>query len=150
MFTIIIFLVFFKELLNYIMPESKQNELILQELVRRANVHTQRLRNIDEQIRRINSKIGNIEEQKLKEQRINNEKFEKIMENLEEINKNVDNLRDEITKINEKIKNLAKKREVEELSELLNLLSPVRHEFVTWSEFNREIKKLKNEIAIST
>jgi TolA-binding protein len=132
------------------MPESKQNELVLHELVRRANVHTQRLRNIDEQIRRLNTKIESIEQQKIKDEKTINEKFEKIMESIKEINRTIDELKNEVTKLNEKSKNFAKKREIEELSELLNLLSPIRHEFVTWSEFNREIKKLKNEIAIST
>jgi DNA repair exonuclease SbcCD ATPase subunit len=132
------------------MSESKQNELILQELIRRANLHTQRLRNVDEQMRHINSKINNIEQQKIEDQKIINEKLEKIMDNLDEVFKSIDSLRGEILKINEKNKNFAKKREIEELSELLELLSPVKHEFVTWSEFNRELRKLKNEIAIPT
>lgn len=132
------------------MTESKQNELVLQELVRRANQHTQRLRKVDEQIRHINSKIENIEQQKIKDQKVYNEKIEKIMSNIDEINKSIDELKGEIMKINEKNKNFARKRDVEELSELLDMLSPIKHEFVTWTEFNRELKKLKNEITIPT
>ena len=132
------------------MSEYKQNELVLHELVRRANIHTQRLRNIDEQIRRLNTKIESIEQQKIKDEKTINEKFEKIMECIGNINRTIDELKNEIAKLNEKSKNFAKRREVEELSELLNLLSPIRHEFVTWSEFNREIRKLKNEITVST
>lgn len=132
------------------MAEPKQNELILQELVRRANQHTQRLRKVDEQIRHINSKIENMEQQKIKDQKTSNEKIDKIMSSIDRLNKAIDELRGEIIKINEKNKNFAKRKEVEELSELLDLLSPIKHEFVTWTEFNRELKKLKNEISIPT
>ena len=139
----------FKENSYIIMPEPKQTELILHELVRRTNVHTQRLRNIDEQIRRLNSKLEGIEQQKIKDEKKINEKFEKIFESVRNLNRELDEMKNEISKLNEKTKNFAKKREVEELSELLNLLSPIRHEFVTWSELNRELRKLKNEIAVS-
>ena len=132
------------------MAESKQNEIILQELVRRANHHTQRLRKVDEQIRHINSKIENIEEQKLKDQKAYNEKIEKIISNIDELKKNIDEIKGDLMKLNEKTKNFAKKRDVEELSELLDMLSPIKHEFVTWTEFNRELRKFKNEITIPT
>jgi len=132
------------------MPEVKQDTLILQELVRRANLHTQRLRNIDEQIRSINSKIENIEQQKIKENKVINEKFSKVMGEIEVINKSISDLKNEILKIQEKNKIFAKRSEVEELSKFVDLLSPMKHEFVTWKEFNREIKKLKNEISIQS
>jgi cob(I)alamin adenosyltransferase len=126
------------------MPEANQDALILQELVRRANSHTQRLRNIDEQIRNINSKIENGEEQKIKTDKVYNEKFSKIMEKVEEINKNLSDLKNEILKIREKEKNFAKAKELETVEKEMELLFPVKHEFVTWNEFNRELKKLKN------
>ncbi len=132
------------------MPEAKQNSLIIQELVRRANSHTQRLRKIDEQIRNINSKIDSGEEQKIKTDKLNKEKFSKIMEKVEEINKNLSDLKNEILKIKDKEKKFAKNKRVETVEKEIELLSPVKHEFVTWSEFNREIKKLKdgNKIAV--
>ncbi|MCD6274718.1 MAG: hypothetical protein J7J15_01680 [Candidatus Aenigmarchaeota archaeon] len=132
------------------MPETNQNALILQELVRRANSHTQRLRNIDEQIRNLNSKIENDEQQKIKTDKLNNERFTKIMEKIEEINQNLSDLKNEILKIKEKEKIFAKAKELEIIKKEMELLSPVKHEFVTWNELNRELKKLKNgsEIAI--
>ena len=132
------------------MSESKQDTLILQELVRRANIHTQRLRSVDEQMRRINSKVDTIEQQKIKSENLIKEKIDKIMESIEGINNTMSEMKNEITKLHEKEKNFAKKKEVEELFQLVDLLSPVKHEFVTWPEFNRELKKLKgeNEVAI--
>ncbi len=127
------------------MPEAKQDTLILQELVRRANSHTQRMRSVDEQMRRVNSKIDNLEQQKIRTDNLNNEKIDKIMEQIEEINRTVSELKNEISRLHEKEKIFAKNKDVEELSQLVDLLSPVKHEFVTWPEFNREIRKMKGE-----
>lgn len=127
------------------MPEAKQDTLILQELIRRANTHTQRLRGVDEQMRRINSKVDNIEQQKIKGENIIKEKIDRIMESVEGINNTISEIKNDITKLHEKEKNFAKKKDVEELFQLVDLLSPVKHEFVTWPEFNRELKKLKGE-----
>ena len=131
------------------MAENTQDALVLQELVRRANSHTQRLRTIDEQVRLFNSKFEAIDQQKLKSDSIILERFAKIEKQLAMLDQSISDLKNEISKLHEKEKTFAKKTDVEELSELINLLSPIKHEFVTWSEFNREIKKLKSEDAIT-
>ena len=131
------------------MAENTQDALVLQELVRRANSHTQRLRNIDEQVRVYNSKFETIDQQKIKSDALMSDKFIKIEKDLALLDQTLSEIKNEISKIHEKEKVLAKKSEVEELSQLVNLLSPIKHEFVTWSEFNWEIKKLKSEDAIT-
>lgn len=131
------------------MAENTQDALVLQELVRRANSHTQRLRTIDEQVRLFNSKFEAIDQQKIKSEAVFSERFSKIEKQLILLDQSISELRNEISKIHEKEKTFAKKTDVEELSELINLLSPIKHEFVTWSEFNREIKKLRSEDAVT-
>lgn len=131
------------------MADNSQDTLILQELVRRANSHTQRLRNIDEQIRLFNSKFETVDQQKLKADGLSAERFEKIEKSLAMLDESLNDLKGEIAKIHEKEKAFARQKDVEELSELINLLSPIKHEFVTWNEFNREMKKLKNEDAFT-
>ncbi|OYT42882.1 MAG: hypothetical protein B6U88_02590 [Candidatus Aenigmarchaeota archaeon ex4484_56] len=129
------------------MPENRQQyDLILQELVRRANTHTQRLRTIDEHIRNINSKIENFEHQKIRMENSIKKNIENILKEIEKINKNISDLNNEILKLKEKDKQFPKKSEVEELAKLIELLSPIKHEFITWNEFNREIDKLKKDI----
>jgi DNA repair exonuclease SbcCD ATPase subunit len=131
------------------MADNTQDTLVLQELVRRANSHTQRLRNIDEQIRLFNSKFETIDQQKIKTEGLVNERFEKIEKALAALDQNLNDLKGEISKVHEREKTYSKKKEVEELSELINLLSPIKHEFVTWNEFNREIKKLRSDDAFT-
>jgi len=131
------------------MAENTQDALVLQELVRRANSHTQRLRNIDEQIRVYTSKFETIDQQKIKAESLAAERLAKLEKDIALLDQTLSEMKNEIAKIHEKEKTLAKKTEVEELSQLINLLSPIKHEFVTWNEFNREMKKLKSEDAVT-
>ncbi|MCK4729814.1 MAG: hypothetical protein KAT28_00700 [Candidatus Aenigmarchaeota archaeon] len=131
------------------MPEVNQNALVVQELVRRANSHTQRLRTVDEQTRQINSKLNNEEEQRLKMSKLNSEKFEKIIEEIEGLDNKINDLRNEIFKIHEKEKSFVKEKEINTIKKEMELLSPMKHEFVTWNELNREVRKLKDEFKVA-
>ncbi|MBN2094971.1 MAG: hypothetical protein JW727_02890 [Candidatus Aenigmarchaeota archaeon] len=131
------------------MGDNAQDALVLQELVRRANSHTQRLRTLDEQFRTFNTKFETIDQQKLKTESLVSERFSKVEKQLSEIEQTLAELKNDLLKVHEKEKLFAKKTEVEELSELINLLSPIKHEFVTWNEFNREMKKLKADDALT-
>lgn len=131
------------------MPEVNQNALVVQELVRRANSHTQRLRTVDEQIRQINSKLSNEEQHGMKITKLNTEKFEKIIEDIEGIDNRISDLKNEILKIHEKEKSFVKEKEINTIKKEMELLSPMKHEFVTWNELNREVKKLKDEFKIA-
>ncbi len=131
------------------MPEVNQNALVVQELVRRANSHTQRLRTVDEQMRQINSKLSNEEQHRLKMSKLNTEKFEKIIEDLEGIDNKISDLKNELVKVHEKEKGFVKEKEINTIKKEMELLSPMKHEFVTWNELNREVKKLKDEFKIA-
>jgi len=131
------------------MPEVNQNALVVQELVRRANSHTQRLRTIDEQMRQINSKLNNEEQQRIKMSKLNAEKFEKIIEEIESLDNKMSDLRNEIFKMREKEKSFVKEKEINTIKKEMELLSPMKHEFVTWNELNREVKKLKDEFKVA-
>jgi len=131
------------------MPEVNQNALVVQELVRRANSHTQRLRTIDEQMRQINSKLSNEEQQRIKMSKLNAEKFEKIIEEIESLDNKMSDLRNEIFKMREKEKSFVKEKEINTIKKEMELLSPMKHEFVTWNELNREVKKLKDEFKVA-
>ncbi|RLI99525.1 MAG: hypothetical protein DRP06_03280 [Candidatus Aenigmatarchaeota archaeon] len=131
------------------MPEVNQNALVVQELVRRANSHTQRLRTVDEQMRQINSKLGNEEQHRLKMSKLNTDKFEKIIEEIENIDNRINDLKNELTKIHEKEKGFVKAKEINTIKKEMELLSPMKHEFVTWNELNREVRKLKDEFKVA-
>ncbi len=127
---------------------QEQLQIILQELVRRANSHTQRLNAIDEKIKSLQLKIDSLEDAKSKLEKNLHEKIEKLSEQTTNIKEELFKLTERISRLEEQSKKFAKKKELEELAEFLDIISPLKHEFVTWGELRRELDKIKEEFKI--
>jgi len=130
-----------------VQPEE-QLQIILQELVRRANSHTQRLSAIDEKIKSLQLKIDSLEDAKSRVEKNLDKKIEKLAEEANSIKEELFKMSERISRLEEQSKKFAKKRELEELAEFLEIISPLKHEFVTWGELKRELDKIKEEFKI--
>ena len=130
-----------------VQPEE-QLQIILQELVRRANSHTQRLSAIDEKIKSLQLKIDSLEDAKSRLEKNLDKKIEKLAEQANNIKEELFKVNERISRLEEQSKKFAKKRELEELAEFLDIISPLKHEFVTWGELKRELDKIKEEFKI--
>ncbi len=130
-----------------VQPEE-QLQIILQELVRRANSHTQRLSAIDEKIKSLQLKIDSLEDAKSRVEKNLDKKIEKLAEEANSIKEELFKMSERISRLEEQSKKFAKKRELEELAEFLDIISPLKHEFVTWGELKRELDKIKEEFKI--
>ena len=130
-----------------VQPEE-QLQIILQELVRRANSHTQRLSAIDEKIKSLQLKIDSLEDAKSRLEKNLDKKIEKLAEQANNIKEELFKVNERISRLEEQSKKFAKKRELEELAEFLEIISPLKHEFVTWGELKRELDKIKEEFKI--
>ena len=127
---------------------AEQLQIILQELVRRANSHTQRLSAIDEKIKSLQLKIDSLEDAKSRVEKNLDKKIEKLSEEANSIKEELFKMSERISRLEEQSKKFAKKRELEELAEFLDIISPLKHEFVTWGELKRELDKIKEEFKI--
>ena len=127
---------------------AEQLQIILQELVRRANSHTQRLSAIDEKIKSLQLKIDSLEDAKSRVEKNLDKKIEKLAEEANSIKEELFKVNERISRLEEQSKKFAKKRELEELAEFLDIISPLKHEFVTWGELKRELDKIKEEFKI--
>jgi len=127
---------------------AEQLQIILQELVRRANSHTQRLSAIDEKIKSLQLKIDSLEDAKSRLEKNLDKKIEKLAEQANSIKEELFKVNERISRLEEQSKKFAKKRELEELAEFLEIISPLKHEFVTWGELKRELDKIKEEFKI--
>jgi len=127
---------------------AEQLQIILQELVRRANSHTQRLSAIDEKIKSLQLKIDSLEDAKSRLEKNLDKKIEKLAEQANNIKEELFKVNERISRLEEQSKKFAKKRELEELAEFLDIISPLKHEFVTWGELKRELDKIKEEFKI--
>ncbi len=119
--------------------EDERMPMILQELVRRSNDETRRLREIE-------SRLQNVEERATYLENTNIEKTKKLNDKLADMELMIRGLNDEIAKlenalerINKQVGKFARKRDIREIEKMFDLLSPVKQEFVT----RHELEQLK-------
>jgi predicted nucleic acid-binding Zn-ribbon protein len=113
--------------------------MIVQELVRRTNDYSRRLRQIEQRIGSMEDRI-NIAEEK------HNERFKKVNEKMAMGEADIRNINDEVIKlknnferVTKHINQFARKRDLLEIEKMFELLSPIRQEFVTKEELEEEL-----------
>ncbi|MEM7819387.1 MAG: hypothetical protein QXD48_00995 [Candidatus Aenigmatarchaeota archaeon] len=121
------------------MPES-QYGVIVQELVRRSNEDTRRLRSIEQRLDALENKISNIEEISLERTKKANAKFAEVDVSIKNINDELIKIKNVLDKINRQINDFARKKDLKEIERMFDLLSPLKQEFVTKEELEEELK----------
>jgi hypothetical protein len=124
------------------MVESKKLDLILQELIRRANRSDRRLRILEQRLQAMESRVSSAEDSNFKQSK----DIKKRIIDLEIMVKNMGDksikAESDILKINEQAKNFAKHSELREIETMFELLNPIRQEFVTKKELRDILKRM--------
>ncbi len=108
------------------MAEEKIN-IIIQELVRRANEEGRRLRSLEQRMEVVESRTNTLETTALLRQRKINDKLNELELQIKNISDDVIRVRNIIEKISRQSGKFAKKSDVQEIERMFDLLSPVRH-----------------------
>jgi hypothetical protein len=111
------------------------------EVVRRINDDTRRIRVLEQRLDIIDSKIKGIEERAIDEMNILKKGFDLLCTDVKEISKELKELRGEFLKINQNLEKTAKKHEVKELENLLDLYNPIKSGFITRNELERILEE---------
>lgn len=113
-----------------------QNQMVMQELVRRTNEDTRRLRDMEERLLSLEEKANALEESYI-------EKIRKISSRFTDMEAAIRNLGDELAvlknsleRVNKQMETVARKKDIREIEKMFDLLSPM--------------KKLEEEIEVST
>ncbi len=123
------------------MPEKRDIQVILSELVRRMNEHSRRLRAIETRHAIIETRISSLEDAAL---RINEEIKATKEDNSKKIKKydtSFLKIENDINKINKKMDRMARKSQLKELENLISLFNPLKTTFIT----REELERLLNE-----
>ena len=123
------------------MAAPKDVEMILSELVRRINEDGRRLRILEEQARTMETRTGSAEDTILRNAQNLRDDLNKIENHFKEFDTRILRLENEITKIFKDIEKSAKKMEIKELENLINLYNPIKSRFVTREEVERMISE---------
>jgi chromosome segregation ATPase len=126
----------------YMARPPDKTQLILQELIRRANHDSRRLRAIEQRIQALESKTNNLEEMNLNRTKKINTKFAEVTTQLNTISEDMVKLKNNIDKINKQVMNFARKTDIKELEKMFDLLNPLTGEFVTRDELEKALKRV--------
>lgn len=123
---------------------AERTDIILQELVRRANEEGRRLRALEQRLQAVETRLDTIEDLNLKNKREIGAKFSQVSASIKSINDEIIKLKNNLDKINKQITRLARKADVKELEKMFELLNPIRQQFVTRKELEELINSKKN------
>ncbi len=118
---------------------------VLNEVITRVKDFNRRLRDLEEKVRNLNARVNTVEDTLFN-------KTKKINTELEDINDDVDSLTDRIrnaeTEINglqRQTRKLVTRRELAELEDYMDLMTPVESSFMTKTEVEKLIEKKMRE-----
>jgi len=124
------------------MVNGKKIELILQELIRRTNRGDRRIRVVEQRTQALESRTSAIEDTDFKQNKDIKNKIMDMEVAIKSINDKLFKIENDMNKINEQIKNFARKNEVKELENMFELLNPIKQEFVTKKELEDRLREI--------
>lgn len=115
--------------------------VIVQELVRRSNEDARRLRGLEQKLDAMENKINSLENSSIDRVKKNNSKFAELDVSLKNINDELLKMTNNLDKINRQMAKFARRQDLKEIERMLDLISPIRQEFVTKQELREEIEE---------
>ena len=123
------------------MPTTPENfQIILQELVRRSNEESRRMRQIEQRLDAIEDKLNVLVEGTNERAKRTNTKIVDSEVMLKNLSNDLANANANIERITKSMAKFAQKRDLKEIERMLDLISPLKQEFVTKDELEEELK----------
>ena len=122
---------------------GNQNVPVTQEIIKRVNQNTRRIRSIEEVNRLLENKNDSMEERILGNQEEMRKKFEHLEETLKDLNMRLMKIENESQKMRKSLEKVVTKPELEELKNFIDLISPEKMGFVTKEEVEKMIRESK-------
>lgn len=122
------------------MPDPTNVNVIMQELVRRSNEDSRRLRGLEQRLDAIENRINNFENSILEKNKRANSKFAEIDLSIKTLTEEIMKLSNSMEKINKQVNKFARKQDLKEIERMLDLISPLKQEFVTKDQLEEELK----------
>lgn len=122
------------------MPDPTNVNVIMQELVRRSNEDSRRLRGLEQRLDAIENRINNFENGAIDRNKKVNQKFAELDLSIKTLTEEMMKISAGIDKINKQVNKFARKQDLKEIERMLDLISPIRQEFVTKDQLEEELK----------
>ncbi len=124
-------------------PSLEQDRLILQELVRRSNNDSRRLKELEQRFDALDMKMKTIENTVLKKHKDLDTHFTDIETRVREMEERLMGFQTTFDKFNRQAAKFAMRRDIKELEHMFELFNPVTGKFVTVDELDNKLRELK-------
>ncbi|GEM_PF-3288534 len=122
------------------MPPETQG-LIMQELVRRSNEDTRRLRTIEQRLDGMEARLVALEDSMLDKTKKMNSKVADIEVSIRLVSDEMLMVKTNLERITRQMSTFARKQDLKEIEHMFELLNPIRQEFVTKDQLDEELKQ---------
>lgn len=129
------------------MPQVENYQVIIQELIRRSNEETRRLRTLEQKMDALEDKINGLIESSLERAKKTGSKITEMDVAIKNLSNEIINLKMGIDKVNKQMAKFAQRRDLKEIEKMLELLSPLREEFATKEDLEEALRSVKEEEA---
>ena len=123
------------------MPASETHGLIMQELVRRSNEDSRRLRTIEQRVDSMEARLVALEDTLLDRTKKMNSKFAELDTTIKIASDELLMVKTTLERISRQMSSFARKQDLKEIEHMFDLLSPIRQEFVTKEQLDEELKQ---------
>ncbi len=121
-------------------------QVVVGELVRRFNDNSKRLRLVEQKISGLESTLSGIDQtavEQFKQAKINSDKLNAKMD---ELGNRIAKIEDDTRKLTKQAERAATKTELREIQGFIDLINPIKSEFITISEVRKMIEDLKKQL----
>jgi predicted nucleic acid-binding Zn-ribbon protein len=108
------------------MAEQNRDQIILQELVRRSNDETRRIRELEKRFQMLEEKTSSLEGTILEKTNKIDSKFIEMEADVKNIGDELLRIKNNLEKINKQMGRFALKRDIKEIERMFDLLNPVK------------------------
>lgn len=114
---------------------------ISNEIVISTNENTRRIRVLEQSLESIRNRLSSLEERMIDDMGDIKRWMDQIVTDVGEISKEVKEIKGELLKVNKDLDRTAKKTEIKELENLLDIYNPIRSHFITRDELSRLLEE---------
>ena len=122
------------------MADPTNYSVIVQELVRRSNEDSRRMRAVEQKLDSMENRLSNSENTSIERTKKMNSKFAELDVTIRSLTDELTKLNGNLDKLNKQAIKFARKQDLKEIERMLDLISPIRQEFVTKEQLEEELK----------
>ncbi|MBI4176855.1 MAG: hypothetical protein HY516_00650 [Candidatus Aenigmarchaeota archaeon] len=121
-------------------------QAVVAELIRRLNDNSKRLRLVEQKITSLESTLSNIDQTAVEQFKQAKLSSDKLNARIDELANRLAKIEDDARKLTKQMERVATKTELREIQGFIDLINPIKSEFVTISEVRKMLEELKIQL----